>query len=90
MPESRLLLLLLDHERRQHAPLLRFLNCSQITNIFMRCRYFYLCAASALRGAAVGAEAELGVLHPLGGEVLALTPVVYYLDPRNGWRMQYI
>ena len=55
----------------------------------MRCRYFYLRAAAALRGAAVGAEAELGVLHPLGGEVLALTPAVYYLDPRNGWRIQY-
>ena len=50
---------------------------------------FYLRAAAALGGAAVGAEAELGVLHPLGGEVLALTPVVYYLDPRNGWRIQY-
>ena len=52
-------------------------------------RYFYLRPPAALRGAAVGAEAELGVLHPLGGEVLALAPVVYYLDPRNGWRMQY-
>ena len=57
----------------------------------MRCRYFYLRAAAALGGAAVGAEAELGVLHPLGGEVLALTPAVYYLDPRNGeCNIQYI
>ena len=49
----------------------------------MRCRYSHLRPPAALGGAAVGAEAELGVLHPLRGQVLALTSAVYYLDPQH-------